>query len=73
MVESFFKLPKRERIRRQAYRSRDEARQDKFDYIEMFYNPMRKHMRNGMLSPVESERRQNMCNEGVYKARGYSI
>ncbi|WP_347876560.1 IS3 family transposase, partial [Labrenzia sp. 011] len=27
------------------------------DYIEMFYNPTRKHARNGMLSPVEFENR----------------
>jgi len=27
-----------------------------FDYIEMFYNPSRKHVRNGMPSPVEFER-----------------
>lgn len=31
-----------------------------FDYIEMFYNPKRKHVRNGMLSPVEFERQQEM-------------
>lgn len=36
-----------------------------FDYIEMFYNPIRKHMRNGMLSPVEFERQQIMNTEGV--------
>lgn len=42
----------------QGYRSRDEARQDVFDYIEMFYNPKRKHVRNGMMSPVEFERLQ---------------
>lgn len=58
VAESFFNLLKRERIRRKIYRSRDEARQDVFDYIEMFYNPKRKHVRNGMLSPVEFERRQ---------------
>jgi hypothetical protein len=28
------------------------ARQDMFDYIEMFCTPTRKHVRNGMLSPV---------------------
>jgi len=28
------------------------------DYIEMFYNPKRKHVRNGMLSPVNFENRQ---------------
>lgn len=57
--ESFFNLLKRKRIRRKAYRTREEARQEVFDYIEMFYNPRRKHVRNGMLSPVEFERQQN--------------
>ena len=72
VVESFFNLLKRERVRRRTYRSRDEARQDVFDYIEMFYNPIRKHVRNGMLSPVEFERQQMMSTEGVWKTRGYS-
>ena len=54
-----------QRIRRQTYKSRAEARQDVFDYIEMFYNPKRKHVRNGMLSPVEFERQQKMSTEGV--------
>jgi putative transposase len=58
VAESFFNLLKRERIRRKVYRSRDEARQDVFDYIEMFYNPKRKHVRNGMLSPVAFEKQQ---------------
>ena len=65
LPESFFNLLKRERVRRRTYRSRDEARQDVFDYIEMFYNPIRKHVRNGMLSPVEFERQQMMSTEGV--------
>ena len=65
VVESFFNLLKRERIRRKTYKSRVEARQDVFDYIEMFYNPKRKHVRNGMLSPVEFERQQKMKHEGV--------
>jgi putative transposase len=60
VAESFFNLLKRERIRRRTYRTREEARQDVFDYIEMFYNPKRKHVRNGMLSPVELERQQEM-------------
>lgn len=65
VAESFFNLLKRERIRRQVYKSRAEARQDVFDYIEMFYNSKRKHVRNGMLSPVEFERQQKMNAEGV--------
>ena len=60
VAESFFNLLKRERVRRRTYRTRDEARQDVFDYIEMFYNPTHKHVRNGMLSPVEFERRHQI-------------
>lgn len=66
VAESFFNLLKRERIRRQIYQTRELARQDIFDYIEMFYNPKRKHARNGMLSPVDFENRQtNVKQEGV--------
>lgn len=36
IAESFFHLLKRERIRRRTYPSRETARQDMFDYIEMF-------------------------------------
>lgn len=65
MAGSFFTLFKRERIRRKVYRTRNEARRDVFDYIEMFYNPTRKHARNGMLSPVEFERLHKKQAEGV--------
>lgn len=41
-------------------RGRSLLRQDVLDYIEMFYHPARKHVINGMLSPVESERQQKM-------------
>ncbi len=72
VAESFFNLLKRKRIRRRTYRSREEARRDVFDYIEMFCNPKRKHARNGMLSPVEFERQRKLSAEGVWKTRGYS-
>jgi putative transposase len=65
VAESFFNLLKRERIRRRTYKTREAARQDVFDYIEMFYNPVRKHVRNGMLSPIEFERQQILKTEGV--------
>jgi len=64
-AESFFSLLKRERIRRRTYKTRDDARQDVFDYIEMFYNPQRKHAKNGMLSPVEFEKLQKLNPQGV--------
>lgn len=63
VAESFFQLLRRERIRRRVYPTRDAARKDVFDYIEMFYNPKRKHTNNGMLSPVDFETRQQKPNE----------
>jgi putative transposase len=31
----------------------------------MFYNPVRKQVRNGMLSPVQFERQQSLKAQGV--------
>ncbi len=56
VAESFFQLLKRERIKRKIYATREEARSDVFDYIEMFYNPKRRHSHAGGLSPVEYEK-----------------
>lgn len=53
----FFQQLKRERIKRKIYSTRDEARSDVFDYIEMFYNSKLKHGSNNLLSPVEYENR----------------
>ncbi|MEM9577470.1 MAG: IS3 family transposase, partial [Pseudomonadota bacterium] len=46
------------KVRRRKYRTREEARRDVFEYIELFYNPKRKHTNNGMLSPVDFEERK---------------
>ncbi len=46
-----------ERIKRHIYSTRDDARGDVIDYIEMFYNSRRRHGFNEMLSPVEYEKR----------------
>lgn len=62
---SFFSSLKREGIRRRTYKAREEARQDMFDYVELFYNPVHKQIRNGMLSPAEFERQQIVKAEGV--------
>ena len=57
-MESFFASLKKERIYPwPRYRTREEARADVFDYIERFYNPMRRHSTLGQISPVEFERR----------------
>jgi putative transposase len=54
-MESFFSSLKTERVGRKVYRSRDDARADVFDYIERFYNTVRRHSTIGYLSPVEFE------------------
>ncbi len=56
-VESFFGLLKRERVNRVRYRTRDEARADLFDYIEVFYNRKRRHGYLGNISPADFEKR----------------
>ncbi|XHO07293.1 IS3 family transposase ISAisp2 (plasmid) [Ralstonia syzygii] len=59
MPESFYQLPKRERVRRQIYATRQEAKSDVFNYIEMFYTPTRPHSSANGLSPVEFEQRHS--------------
>ena len=65
VAESFFQLLKRERIKRQIYPTREAARRDVFNYIEMFYNPRRRHGTTDNLSPVEYERRYFQSLTGV--------
>ena len=55
VVESFFSNLKKERVRGRTYLTREEARADIFDYIEVFYNRRRRHSTLGMISPVEFE------------------
>lgn len=57
VAESFFQLLKRERVKRRIYTTREDARADIFDYIEIFYNGKRKHGSNDFLPPVEFETR----------------
>lgn len=56
-MESFFSSLKTERIGKKVYRTRDDARADVFDYVERFYNPVRRHSTIGYISPVEFEKR----------------
>lgn len=65
VAESVFQLLKRERIKRKIYGTRQDARPDVFDYIEMFYNPKRRHGFNNQPSPVEFEKRHLLSLESV--------
>lgn len=65
VAESFVQLLKRERVRSQTYLTRDDARADVFNCIEMFYNPKRRHGSAGDTSPAEFERRHSQRLKGV--------
>ena len=65
VVESFFQFLKRERIRRRTQPTRDANGRIVFDYIETCYNPKRKRTKNGSLSPLDFEIRQQIPNETV--------
>ena len=56
VAESFFKTLKRELVKERSYGTRDEAKQDIFKYIELYYNRVRMHSTLGYMSPVEYER-----------------
>lgn len=56
VAERFFGSLKRERTSKCSYRTRQEARDDGIDYIEMFYNSWRKHSYLGYVSPNEYEK-----------------
>jgi len=53
--ESFFGSLKTERIFDSIYKTREEAKRDIFDYIEMFYNCRRRHSFIGNKSPQQWE------------------
>lgn len=55
VAESFFSSLKKERIRKRIYKTRDMARADVFDHIEVFYNRARRHGHLGGVSPEAFE------------------
>ena len=55
LMESFFATLKKERIHLEEYATRAAARASVFDYIERFYNRLRRHSALGYLSPEQFE------------------
>jgi transposase InsO family protein len=54
-MESFFASLKKELIHHEDYHTRAQARASIVEYIEMFYNPKRRHSSLGYVSPAEYE------------------
>ena len=55
VAESFFGSLKNERVYHEDYKTRSEARESVFEYIEVFYNRQRRHAFLNYMTPVEYE------------------
>jgi len=55
-MESFFSTLKRELVHGERYRTREDARLSIFEYVEVFYNRMRRHSALGYKSPEQHEK-----------------
>ena len=60
-IESFFGTLKRELIYGNRFRTRAQARQEIFEYIEVFYNRIRLHSTLGYMSPVEFDQNYKLA------------
>lgn len=56
VAESFFGTLKTELVIHEDYKTKVEAKQSLFEYIEVFYNRQRRHSYLGYVNPVEYER-----------------
>ncbi len=54
-MESFFGTLKSESLHRHEFATRDEARREIFEFIEVFYNQQRRHSALDVMSPAEFE------------------
>lgn len=54
-MESFFATLKKELVHHEHYHTRQQARQSLFEYIEVFYNRVRRHSALGYQSPLNFE------------------
>lgn len=57
VAEAFFATLQTELLDRHDWQDRRQLARAMFDYVECFYNPVRRHSICGMLSPAEYDRR----------------
>ncbi|SMM99507.1 Mobile element protein [uncultured Candidatus Thioglobus sp.] len=57
VAESFFKPLKTELVNQQTYQTREQAKSSIFEYIEVFYNKVRRHSTINYHSPSDYEKR----------------
>jgi putative transposase len=66
-VESFFGSLKNEMVAFERFESREEAALRIYEWIEIYYNRVRRHSTLGYVSPVEYERKNAYANKCVLK------
>jgi putative transposase len=66
VAESFFSSLKKERIKKQIYKSRELAEAEVADYIDAFYNQTRRHSHLGGLSPDQFEAAHKPKRKGLH-------
>jgi len=57
--EALFASLKKELVHDERYTTREQAKASIFEYVEAFYNRVRRHSSLGFLSPAEFERTHN--------------
>lgn len=55
VAESFFATFKKRVTQRKIYATREDAKGEIFNFIEMFYNPIKRHSHTGGVSPIKFE------------------
>ena len=55
VAESFFAAFKKRVTQRKIYATREDAKTEIFHFIEMFYNPVKRHSHTGGVSPIKFE------------------
>ena len=55
VAESFFATIKKRIVKRKIYSTREDAKAEIFNFIEMFYNPKKRHSHTGGVSPAKFE------------------
>ena len=58
-AENCISTIKNELVKRRTFTTRDQARAVLFEYLEVFYNRVRRHSSLGFVSPAEFERTYN--------------
>ena len=55
VAESFFATIKKRIVKKKIYSTRNDAKAEIFNFIEMFYNPIKRHTHTGGVSPAKFE------------------